>query len=146
MTRNLIALGCAGLLAFGLAFTSFAGSAPDADGDGIPDQYDNCSQLPNSGLVSTFNCSMQEDTDGDGYGNACDADVTNTGVVLLGDVSKVLSEFGLFGLPSDIDCSGATLLGDVSITLGRFNGPVGPSGLACAGINPGAPTDCQAAF
>ena len=36
---------------------------PDSDGDGVPDPSDNCDNAPNPG---------QEDTDGDGAGNACD--------------------------------------------------------------------------
>jgi Tol biopolymer transport system component len=38
----------------------------DSDGDGIPDDQDNCRLTPNPN---------QEDTDGDGYGNACDCDI-----------------------------------------------------------------------
>ncbi len=46
-------------------------AAPDGDGDGIPDDYDNC--------PSTVNAN-QRDTDGDGDGDACDADDDNDGV------------------------------------------------------------------
>jgi hypothetical protein len=48
----------------------------DADNDGIPDSSDNCSQTPNPG---------QQDTDGDGYGNACDADLDNNNLVEAND-------------------------------------------------------------
>jgi Tol biopolymer transport system component len=52
----------------------------DSDGDGIPDDLDNCRVTPNPN---------QEDTDGDGYGNICDCDLDNDNVVGP-------SDFGLF--------------------------------------------------
>jgi hypothetical protein len=45
----------------------------DLDGDGVPDASDNCRDIPNAN---------QRDTNGDGFGNLCDGDVDNDGVVL----------------------------------------------------------------
>jgi arylsulfate sulfotransferase len=45
-------------------------TGPDADRDGVIDKFDNCPELANIG---------QEDADGDGLGDACDARVESTG-------------------------------------------------------------------
>ena len=44
----------------------------DVDGDSIPDVADNCIRIPNE---------PQRDTDGDGFGDICDADFDNDGLV-----------------------------------------------------------------
>lgn len=44
----------------------------DSDADGFPDGSDNCALTPNP---------AQENTDGDAYGNICDADLDNNGIV-----------------------------------------------------------------
>lgn len=140
MTRTLVVLGCAALLAMGLSTFTFAGSIQDADSDGVPDQYDNCDVLANGPLAQTFSCSSQLDGDLDGYGNPCDADVNNNGAADLGDVSAV---FGAAAIVStdpvfDLNCNGAADLSDVSITFGAAAAVLvpGPSGLACAGTIP----------
>jgi thrombospondin type 3 repeat protein len=52
----------------------------DRDGDGVPDLGDNCVAAANA---------AQTDVDGDGFGNACDADLDQDGVVDEGDVAGV---------------------------------------------------------
>ena len=64
--------------------TNFAGMSgtlvpepPDEDDDGIPDAEDNCTEVPNAD---------QRDTNLDGYGNLCDADLNNDDIVNFGDL------------------------------------------------------------
>jgi hypothetical protein len=74
----------------------------DRDGDGIPNHDDNCPEEPNVD---------QRDTNEDGFGNLCDADVDDDGIV---------------------DSSGGTIYplddrGDLeAITLTARNGPYQP--------------------
>jgi hypothetical protein len=134
MKFNLVALGCALLLALGLASWSFAGSITDGDGDGVPDNFDNCLTHPNGPLGG--NACGQFDADNDGYGNACDNDFNNNAVVDPTDLGDLLVALG--GPDSEIDtnCNGVvdpTDLGNLLIGLG---GAPGPSGLGCAGTVP----------
>ncbi|MDH3588073.1 MAG: pullulanase-type alpha-1,6-glucosidase, partial [Gammaproteobacteria bacterium] len=52
----------------------------DSDGDGIADAIDNCSELANTD---------QRDTNGDGFGNRCDPDFNNDGVVNFTDLAII---------------------------------------------------------
>ena len=55
---------------------SLDAGAPDSDGDGVTDDVDNCTAVPNA---------AQTDTDGDGHGNICDADFDNNCVSNFSD-------------------------------------------------------------
>ena len=134
MTRNLIVIVCAALLAFGLSFGSFAGSSPDSDSDGVPDAFDNCTDTANGPLAGTGSCVGQEDLDSDGYGQPCDGDVNNDGAVGLDDVGAMLTGLNAPGV-GDMNCDGAIGLDDAGAALSALNQPAGPSGLACAGTN-----------
>jgi hypothetical protein len=106
---------------------------PDWDKDGLPDTLDNCSLVANA---------TQLDTDADGYGNACDADLNNDGVVGLGDVNRIAGSFGcIVGAPgcadaADTDGDGVIDLGDINALVESFGSVPGPSGLTCAGAIP----------
>jgi probable HAF family extracellular repeat protein len=98
----------------------------DVDGDGIPNATDNCSLVHNP---------TQLDADSDGYGNFCDGDLNNSGLVTTSDVNLLRSCIGLLASSSalcaaaDIDGSGTVSAFDVSLQRNMLNAPPGPSGL-----------------
>jgi uncharacterized protein (TIGR03790 family) len=93
-----------------------AARAADQDGDGVPDGQDVCRDLPNPD---------QRDTDGDGFGNLCDADVDNDGRVTTswgradrpGDVERIAIAAQEFAsIPDyDLDGDGKVTKRDVSL-------------------------------
>jgi hypothetical protein len=105
----------------------------DQDGDLVPDGEDNCVALANAD---------QRDTNLDGYGNLCDLDINDDGVIGGPDFRIVLGLFGAEeGEPAydpdvDMDGDGAIGASEFSAVLNQFGGVSGPSGLACAGTIP----------
>ncbi len=143
----IVALFCLAITAPSSASTSdhddpvCGASFTDMDGDGILDAVDNCIEVPNSHMVTAaFDfCPSQFDVDGDGYGNACDADVNQNGGVGLDDFSAIWLELGSTDPVYDINCNGAVDLDDVYRAFGsdpRYESTPGPSGHACAGSTP----------
>jgi len=127
-------------MSIGFPIASFAGLAPDADGDGIPDVLDKCT-------IDSRNATATCDTDSDGYGNPCDGDFNQDGSVNATD-------FGMFFVPAfkGVDKApwpeGMDMNCDLSVNASDFgmffvpkfkNNPAfggnkpGPSGLSCAG-------------
>ncbi len=106
---------------------------PDADGDGVPDDEDNCLELANAD---------QRDTNRDGYGNACDPDYNDDGGVGVPDFNVLRAQFGKdegdADFDPDVDHNGDGGVGipDFSVLRSFFGGPPGPSGLSCAGTVP----------
>lgn len=98
----------------------------DRDGDGVPDHADNCTAVANAD---------QRDSDGDGYGNRCDADLNN-------DLATNALDLGLFkrafdprssatpALRAAADLSGDGRVNALDLGLFKrlFNRPPGPSG------------------
>ncbi len=118
MTKTIIASLCAVLLGFGLASSATAGSAVDTDNDGVPDTFDNCVTRQNGPLGGV--CTAQEDTDGDGHGDACDADFDNDNITAGSDFSILIALFGTADAEADLDCDGIVAGSDFAILLGDF--------------------------
>lgn len=92
----------------------------DTDFDLMLDPLDNCILVANTD---------QRDTDGDGYGNICDADLNGDLQVNLSDFSLFRSVFGTLGPDADFDGDGQVNLSDSSILRASFGSAPGPSGL-----------------
>jgi hypothetical protein len=100
---------------------ALAGTCGDSDEDGVDDCEDNCSDAPNPG---------QDDTDGDGCGNVCDADYDQDGRVSFSDFGDFTSAFGSFDLVKDhsepvTGPSGHSDFGVFSAAFGKAPGPSG---------------------
>lgn len=132
----------AGLFAFGYAASATAGSVADVDGDGVPDVFDNCSTIANGMNEPDIN---QLDSDMDGFGNICDPDYDNDGLVTATDFGIFLSAFPsppvTFNPDVDHDGSGDITAADFGTFIAFFPSPgvPGPSGLSCAGTIPCKP-------
>lgn len=99
----------------------------DSDQDLIPDAYDNCLNVINQ---------IQLDFDEDGFGNACDFDISNNGVVDLPDMTFVMSVLGTPNQAADFNNNGVVGLPDLIALMGQIGTTPGPSGLSCAGEIP----------
>ena len=75
--------------------TLVEGIALDSDGDGVSDVGDNCTLVANAD---------QRDTDGDGFGNPCDPDLTNDCRVNFNDLA--LFKTAIFGSDPNADFDG----------------------------------------
>ena len=112
------------------------GCTTDTDGDGVCDEVDNCTTLSNPNQI---------DTDRDGYGNLCDADVNNDNVVGGADFSSFRSAFGAFCGEDDynavVDFNSDCAIGgaDFSTFRAGWASPPGPSGYTCAGTTSPCP-------
>lgn len=97
----------------------------DADQDTVQDIVDNCTLVPNVD---------QRDTDEDGFGNACDPDLNNDGIVNAADVGELRSAFFNIGTDLDADFNGDNVVNvlDLAIMKQYFFLPPGPSGTAAA--------------
>jgi len=87
----------------------------DYDFDGAGDTCDNCQYAQNGPVLTDAGGNSQLDTDGDGFGNICDPDLNNDGVVNFGDFVRFRA--GWLGVEPDLDFNGdgVTNFGDLAI-------------------------------
>lgn len=97
----------------------------DSDEDSIGDSADNCLAVPNTD---------QRDTNGDGIGNACDADLNNDCNVDFEDLAEIKAATFGNDPEADFDGDGNVNFADLAIMKSRFFVAPGPSGV---------PNDCE---
>jgi Dockerin type I domain/Thrombospondin type 3 repeat len=95
-------------------------TARDTDNDGVPDGADNCTAVANPD---------QRDTNGDGYGNVCDPDLNNDGLVNFADLGMMKSVFFSGNADADLNGNGSVNFTDLGVLKAYFFGPPGPSAL-----------------
>lgn len=102
----------------------------DTDSDGLLDGEDNCIDRANGPAQPDAGGRVQYDVDGDGFGNACDADFDDNCFVGRADLDTMLA--GIFTADPllDLDGNGIVNIRDVAVLLRQAGGPPGPSGLA----------------
>jgi hypothetical protein len=90
----------------------------DTDGDGIVDEVDNCTLIPNL---------SQLDADHDGFGNACDADLNNDNVVNFVDLARLKQAFFTADPAADLNGDGVVNFADLAIMKRAVFGKPGPA-------------------
>jgi hypothetical protein len=102
-------------------------TVPDEDGDELIGFVDNCIEDSNAD---------QRDTDNDGLGNRCDADLNNDCVVNTQDLGDLKLDFFTAAANPDLNGDGVVNVVDLGIMKVAFFGPPGPSGLPNACSSP----------
>lgn len=93
----------------------------DRDGDGVDDATDNCLDRANAN---------QRDSNSDGYGSACDADLDGNRIVNYADLALFRQRFGTSNPDADFDGNGFVNAADLALMRMSFGRPPGPSAVA----------------
>ena len=121
-----LATGDAALTMLGglVTIATFEGDATllfDSDFDGTDDAQDNCAFTPNS---------SQYDSNGDGFGNICDADVNNDCTVNAQDLAIFRLNYFTPFADTDFNGDGWPGITDLGYMRIAFFNPPGPSAFA----------------
>lgn len=125
--------------------------ADDIDADDVPNVSDNCPDVPNTDQLNSDgdshgdacdNCVLVDnesqcntnapdadplDEGDDEFGNACDADLDNNGIVNTFDLTAMRTAFGATGAnDADLDCNNIVNTFDLTQMRGAFGGVPGP--------------------
>ncbi|MEL7450212.1 MAG: VWA domain-containing protein [Pseudomonadota bacterium] len=92
---------------------------PDADSDGVADGDDNCTLVANPD---------QRDTNADGFGNLCDADLNNDNAINFTDLGIFKSVIFTDDEDADFDGDGAVNFSDLGLLKSMMFSPPGPAG------------------
>lgn len=104
-----------------IGFSANLSTPDDDDNDGVGANSDNCIEVANAD---------QRDTDDDGFGNVCDADLDNDCVVNFVDLGIMRQVFFTADENADLNGDGATNFVDLGILRESFFNLPGPSGVA----------------
>lgn len=128
-------------ISLGMFVATMALSSPtfavDTDGDGTDDALDNCTLTANPD---------QRDSNGDGFGNACDADINDDGAVNSLDLGLLKRVFSTVSPDSDINGDGRVNSLDLGLLKRMFLKPPGPSNVTpdpALVANPPTPLNIQ---
>ena len=93
----------------------------DSEADGRGDVCDNCPAVANAD---------QRDSNGDGFGNRCDADLNDNGIVNAQDTTIYRSRLGTSDADADLNGNGTVNAQDTVIFRSLLGTAPGPSALA----------------
>lgn len=106
-----------GLVPLAISFFAFSAHAVDSDGDGVDDSVDNCSTVANPNQI---------DSNGDGFGNLCDADLNDDLIVNVTDLGLLRSVFFTADEDADFNTDGVVNVVDLGVMRSAFFQPPGP--------------------
>lgn len=100
----------------------------DTDADGVFDHEDNCTLAANGTLLLDAGDNSQLDTDNDGYGNLCDADLNNDNIVNALDLGLFKTKFLTADTDADLNGDGVVNTLDLGLFKALYFKPPGPNG------------------